>query len=277
MQLDVTNDNRNGLLWTEWFADQREFVRYFLINCLDQSIRKLTSIANRLYNSSVEHFNTNWSHVNQSIRNIRSINIAIHGFCAFVYYGVHNVCIIFIKVQKQFVKRITFVIMTHYGSIQDLKRLTGQYKEAEEKERGEERRETERERQKEIEGRGHESRSNSLFNLTFVEQDGDINNSTLHSPLHNNVDWSSTSTLDSETIYLVVSGRKFCISKSALLTFPETKLGQLASRHTEGCSGLEYVFDRNSKIVAAVLDLYRTGELHLPTNLCCISIRRELQ
>ncbi|XP_059149154.1 potassium voltage-gated channel subfamily C member 3-like [Physella acuta] len=78
-------------------------------------------------------------------------------------------------------------------------------------------------------------------------------------------------------IKLVVSGKTYWISRQALATFPNTRLGQLALRHRAGEEGTAYVFDRNTKMVNPILDLYRTGELHLPGNMCGLAISRELR
>lgn len=80
------------------------------------------------------------------------------------------------------------------------------------------------------------------------------------------------------TVTLNVSGKKFTIGKTILQRFPDTILGRLTieSPHYDPSSD-EFFFDRNPKMVLPMLDLYRTGELHLPSNLCTFTIKNELR
>ncbi|XP_071107814.1 potassium voltage-gated channel protein Shaw-like [Haliotis cracherodii] len=80
------------------------------------------------------------------------------------------------------------------------------------------------------------------------------------------------------TVTLNVSGKKFTIGKTILERFPDTMLGRLTieSPHYDPSSD-EFFFDRNPKMVLPMLDLYRTGELHLPSNLCTFTIKNELR
>ncbi|CAL1546679.1 unnamed protein product [Lymnaea stagnalis] len=80
-----------------------------------------------------------------------------------------------------------------------------------------------------------------------------------------------------ENLRLVVSGKTYSVSRAALLSFPNTRLGQLALRHTPDQGGRGYVFERNTKMISPILDLYRTGELHIPGNMCGLAISRELR
>ncbi|PVD31533.1 hypothetical protein C0Q70_06946 [Pomacea canaliculata] len=62
----------------------------------------------------------------------------------------------------------------------------------------------------------------------------------------------------------------------SLNRLPETKLGKL-SKSGVFSNASELFFDRNPKVMHGILDLYRTGELHLPNNLCSTLIRKELE
>lgn len=76
-----------------------------------------------------------------------------------------------------------------------------------------------------------------------------------------------------DKIVLNVGGKVFCTSVESLNHLPETKLGRMST-----CGMLpptrELFFDRNPKVMHGILDLYRTGELHLPSNLCSTLIRK---
>lgn len=78
-----------------------------------------------------------------------------------------------------------------------------------------------------------------------------------------------------DLIVLNVGGKVFCTSLESLNRLPETKLGRLSKSGMLQCSK-EIFFDRNPKVMHGVLDLYRTGELHLPSNLCSNLIRKVL-
>nr|KAG5713171.1 hypothetical protein BaRGS_007698 [Batillaria attramentaria] len=51
--------------------------------------------------------------------------------------------------------------------------------------------------------------------------------------------------------------------RETLSRLPETRLGRMAKRGMFECSK-ELFFDRNPKVMHGILDLYRTGELHIP-------------
>ena len=78
-----------------------------------------------------------------------------------------------------------------------------------------------------------------------------------------------------DLIVLNVGGKVFCTSLESLNRLPETKLGKMSKSGVLQCSK-EIFFDRNPKVMHGVLDLYRTGELHLPSNLCSNLIRKVL-
>ncbi|XP_041349491.1 potassium voltage-gated channel subfamily S member 3-like [Gigantopelta aegis] len=80
-----------------------------------------------------------------------------------------------------------------------------------------------------------------------------------------------------DVIRLNVSGKRFLIKRETLLRYPGTRLAELGTSSPEyNPSTKDYYFDRNSKLVPFILDLYRTGELHLPQNFCPSAIKVEL-
>lgn len=68
---------------------------------------------------------------------------------------------------------------------------------------------------------------------------------------------------ESDRVYLNVGGTLYVISRYSLLRYPYTRLGKLAQNKKR-----ELYFDRNPKLMSYILDLYRTGELHVPRNCC---------
>ncbi|XP_046559697.1 potassium voltage-gated channel subfamily C member 3-like isoform X2 [Haliotis rubra] len=80
-----------------------------------------------------------------------------------------------------------------------------------------------------------------------------------------------------DIVNINVSGKKFTIRKSVLLRFPQTKLGRLTEKWPEyNPEENEFFFDRNPKVMLSIFDLYRTGELHLPKNVCSFTVKTEL-
>ncbi|XP_046553628.1 potassium voltage-gated channel protein Shaw-like [Haliotis rubra] len=81
-----------------------------------------------------------------------------------------------------------------------------------------------------------------------------------------------------EKCVINVAGKKFCIRRSLLQRFPTTRLATLSTSSEEyDSSTAEFYFDRNPSIMHCVLDLYRTGEFHIPSNMCTVAIRREME
>ncbi|KAK7479945.1 hypothetical protein BaRGS_00028772, partial [Batillaria attramentaria] len=79
-------------------------------------------------------------------------------------------------------------------------------------------------------------------------------------------------------VQLHVGGKVFSTTTETLTSFPNTKLARLVAQKEQGNgNNIELFFDRNPKIMNSVLDLYRTGELHLPENLCSAVAARELE
>ena len=81
-----------------------------------------------------------------------------------------------------------------------------------------------------------------------------------------------------EKVKFNVGGKTFESYASTLQRFPNSILAKL----DKGTSCYnpergEYFFDRNPKIFAAVLEACRTGELHIPRNICHSSLKNELE
>ena len=80
-----------------------------------------------------------------------------------------------------------------------------------------------------------------------------------------------------DVIKLNVSGKRFIIKRETLQRFPGTRLAELGTSSPEyNPATKDYYFDRNSKVVPFILDLYRTGDLHLPQNICPTAVKAEL-
>lgn len=87
---------------------------------------------------------------------------------------------------------------------------------------------------------------------------------------------------------LDVGGRKFKVLESNFNVYPNTRLGKLARARTEEeilslCDGYlegqtpEYFFDRNWTSFNSILDIYRTGSLHLNTGMCALVLQKDLE
>jgi hypothetical protein len=83
---------------------------------------------------------------------------------------------------------------------------------------------------------------------------------------------------DGDKVTVNVGGKKFLTRKSTLRNVPGTTLATLdeTSEHYDVLAK-EYYFDRNPFLFTYVLDYYRTGNMHLPRNVCASSIREELK
>lgn len=80
-----------------------------------------------------------------------------------------------------------------------------------------------------------------------------------------------------ERVQLNVGGSIFVTLKSTLSKIPNTRLSNLDKNCPEyDAVNDEYFFDRNPHAFVSILDLYRTSELHIPSNACGISLRSEL-
>ncbi|RWS06658.1 potassium voltage-gated channel-like protein, partial [Dinothrombium tinctorium] len=86
-----------------------------------------------------------------------------------------------------------------------------------------------------------------------------------------------TADLDNRVI-LNVGGIRFETYKTTLKKIPATRL----SRLTEALANYdpvlnEYFFDRHPGVFAQILNYYRTGKLHYPTNVCGPLFEEELE
>ncbi|XP_067670141.1 potassium voltage-gated channel protein Shaw-like [Haliotis asinina] len=80
-----------------------------------------------------------------------------------------------------------------------------------------------------------------------------------------------------DKVVLNVSGKKFVTFWKTLKKFPNTRLGRLSktsANYDSSCD--EFFFDRNPKVMTVILDMYRGGELHFPSNVCSACVRQEL-
>ncbi|XP_033747643.1 potassium voltage-gated channel protein Shaw-like [Pecten maximus] len=81
-------------------------------------------------------------------------------------------------------------------------------------------------------------------------------------------------------VYFDVGGTRFTTTWDTLQKIPGSKLDKLYERHekqTKSSGKVEYFFDRNPAVFGCVLDYHRTGDLHLPDNVCASQIRQELE
>ncbi|XP_073686993.1 voltage-gated potassium channel KCNC1 [Garra rufa] len=76
----------------------------------------------------------------------------------------------------------------------------------------------------------------------------------------------------SEKIVINVSGVKHETHKSTLMTLPGSRLAKLVDTDKPPS---ELFFDRNPEVFAHVLQYYRSGKLHCPTNLCGLLLEEE--
>ena len=88
---------------------------------------------------------------------------------------------------------------------------------------------------------------------------------------------------DGDRIIVNVGGYKHETHLSTLRNFPDTRLSWMAeSPSTKGCnasedgSSVEYFFDRHPGVFVHVLNYYRTGKLHCPSDVCGPLFEEEL-
>ena len=81
-----------------------------------------------------------------------------------------------------------------------------------------------------------------------------------------------------DVIRLDVGGTLFVTTSKTLASVPDTRLSALSKSSAEFSKETNsYFFDRNPELFNWVLDYYRTGELHLPKNVCGAAIRNEME
>ena len=81
-----------------------------------------------------------------------------------------------------------------------------------------------------------------------------------------------------DVVRLDVGGTLFVTTSKTLASVPDTRLSALSTSSAEyNTDTNSYFFDRNPELFNWVLDYYRTGELHLPKNVCGAAIRNEME
>ncbi|XP_059162820.1 potassium voltage-gated channel protein Shaw-like [Physella acuta] len=84
-------------------------------------------------------------------------------------------------------------------------------------------------------------------------------------------------TSDDERILLNVGGVRHETHVTTLKNVPNSRLSRLAALHTSSGKGKqEYFFDRHPAVFNSIIDFYRTGELHVPLEVCGAVVKREL-
>lgn len=74
-----------------------------------------------------------------------------------------------------------------------------------------------------------------------------------------------------------VGGTIFLTTFQTLSKIQETRLSSLKRDIALDKCITKFFFDRNPEMFNSILDLYRTGELHFPSNFCGATIRNELE
>ncbi|CAC5421837.1 KCNC1 [Mytilus coruscus] len=81
----------------------------------------------------------------------------------------------------------------------------------------------------------------------------------------------------SNTIIINVGGEVFKTSKDHFKRFPKTRLADLdATSGSYEESTNSYFFDRNPVLFHYILDYYKSGQLHIPHNVCYRLVESEL-
>lgn len=86
-----------------------------------------------------------------------------------------------------------------------------------------------------------------------------------------------SSTAQNEIVKLNVGGTKFYCYRHTLNTFPESKLANLDKIGPPYEESNTYFFDRSPVLFAHILDGYRKGVIHLPRDVCGITLKDELK
>ncbi|XP_071093324.1 potassium voltage-gated channel protein Shaw-like [Haliotis cracherodii] len=81
-----------------------------------------------------------------------------------------------------------------------------------------------------------------------------------------------------DRITINVAGKKFVTYWKTIQKLPKTRLGRLTQSSPEYDPDInEFFFDRDPKVVNSILNLYRTRELHLPSTMCGLALKQELE
>jgi len=72
-----------------------------------------------------------------------------------------------------------------------------------------------------------------------------------------------------DTVKLNIRGKVFVVKQEHLLNLPNSRLSKLSKSSKEfDQANNEYYFDVNPAMFHNILDLYSTGELHIPSSVC---------
>ena len=80
-----------------------------------------------------------------------------------------------------------------------------------------------------------------------------------------------------DTIVINVGGVRHETKRQALQTLPNSRLAHLNEKSNYRKKEKEYYFDRHPGIFAAILNMYRTGALHMPGDVCGPAFKEELE
>lgn len=83
--------------------------------------------------------------------------------------------------------------------------------------------------------------------------------------------------LEEETFMINISGHRFETMRKTLEKYPETLLGSNKREEFFNYRTNEYFFDRDPDIFRHILNYYRTGKLHFPSDECVTSYVEELE
>ncbi|XP_005109693.2 uncharacterized protein LOC101858364, partial [Aplysia californica] len=88
---------------------------------------------------------------------------------------------------------------------------------------------------------------------------------------------SKNSVADDMRVLLNVGGVRHETHVATLRNVPNSRLSRLADMHINSGRGKqEYFFDRHPSVFNSIIDFYRTGELHVPLEVCGAVVKREL-
>ena len=92
------------------------------------------------------------------------------------------------------------------------------------------------------------------------------------------LDFTGDDSQEADRITLNVGGVKFETYISTLQNIPDTRLAWLTENmEQESSKRKEFFFDRHPGVFVHILNYYRTGKLHTPTDICGPLFEEELQ
>ena len=81
-----------------------------------------------------------------------------------------------------------------------------------------------------------------------------------------------------DNVTMNVGGKTFVVLKTTLNRFPDSRLAKLNEHSDSFCADIRgHFFDRNPVVFESILEAYRTGELHVPRDVCGSLMKRELE